>query len=224
MSKCDPELGKKVRQHLIDQGVESPIDYVVYDGTTANEKITRIEKNMRDSLLAMGFDLTNDSVQDTPTRLAKMWVTETMKGLDYNNFPKVMTFENKFNSSGMIIERNVQSMSLCSHHIVTIDGIAHVAYIPSKKIVGLSKINRIVDYFSRRPQEAERLTLQIYHALEYILETEDVAVFLTGTHYCVKSRGIGDVNSSTSTVKLGGVFMSDHMVRKEFYDVVSSSK
>jgi GTP cyclohydrolase I len=170
----------------------------------------------------MGFDLSNDSVQDTPKRLAKMWVQETMKGLDYKNFPKVMTFENKFNSSGMVIERNVKSMSLCSHHIVTIDGIAHVAYIPGKKIIGLSKINRIVDYFSRRPQEAERLTLQIYHALEYILETDDIAVFLTGVHYCVKSRGTNDVNSSTSTVKLGGAFMTDQLVRKEFYDVVHS--
>lgn len=223
MSKCDPILGQKVRAHLIAKGVESPIDYAVYDSTTPDEKVAAIEENMRKSLLAMGFDLTNDSVQDTPKRLAKMWVLETMKGLDYKNFPKVMTFENKFNSSGMIIERNVQSMSLCSHHIVTIDGVAHVAYIPGAKIVGLSKINRIVDYFSRRPQEAERLTLQIYHALEYILGTEDIAVFLTGTHFCVKSRGIMDVNSSTSTVKLGGCFMTDHMVRKEFYDVVHAS-
>lgn len=222
MSKCDPVLGKNVREYLIKMGVESPIDYSVYDSTTAEEKISVIEENMRKSLLAMGFDLSNDSVQDTPKRLAKMWVLETMKGLDYKNFPKVMTFENKFNSSGMVIERNVKSMSLCSHHIVTIDGIAHVAYIPGKKIIGLSKINRIVDYFSRRPQEAERLTLQIYHALEYILETDDIAVFLTGVHYCVKSRGTNDVNSSTSTVKLGGAFMSDQLVRKEFYDVVHS--
>jgi GTP cyclohydrolase I len=222
--KTDPELGKKVRAHLINKGVESPIDYDVYDSTTPQEKIDRIESNMRDSLLAMGFDLTNDSVQDTPKRLAKMWVNETMYGLDYRRFPKVMTFENKFKSSGMVIERDVQSMSLCSHHIVTIDGVANVAYIPGQRIIGLSKINRIVDYFSRRPQEAERLTLQIYHALEYILDTEDIAVFLTGVHYCVKSRGVIDTNSSTSTVKLGGVFMTDSMVRKEFYDVVHSTK
>lgn len=224
MSKCDPKLGLEIRNHLIACGVESPIDYSVYDSTTDDEKIDRIEKNMRDSLLAMGFDLTNDSVQDTPRRVAKMWVKETMCGLDYKQFPKVMTFENKFQSSGMVIERDVASMSLCSHHIVTIDGSAFVAYIPGKKILGLSKINRIVNYFSRRPQEAERLTLQIYHALQYILETDDIAVFLTGTHYCVKSRGIGDVNSSTSTVKLGGGFLHDPMLRKEFYDVVHSGK
>lgn len=224
MSKCDAELGKNVRQYLIEQGVESPINYEVYDGTTSEQKIQKLNVLMKDALEVMGFDQTNDSVKDTGKRIATMWVNETMRGLDYKNFPKVMTFENKFKSSEMVIERNVQSMSLCSHHIVTIDGVAHVAYIPKSKIIGLSKINRVVDYFSRRPQEAERLTLQIFYALEYILETSDIAVFLTGTHYCVKSRGVGDINSSTSTVKLGGSFMSDPMVRKEFYDVVHSQK
>jgi GTP cyclohydrolase I len=224
MSKCDPELGKRVREYLVSKGVESPIDYAKYDATDADYKVSKIQSRMTEILELMGFDLTNDSVQDTPKRVAKMWVNETMRGLDYKNFPKVMTFENKFESSGMVIERDVTSMSLCSHHLVTIDGTAFIAYIPNKKLIGLSKLNRICDYFSRRPQEAERLTLQIYHALEYILDTEDIAVFLTGTHYCVKSRGASDLNSSTSTVKLGGVFMSDHMVRKEFYDVVNSGK
>lgn len=222
MSKTDADLGKRIHEYLVEKGVESPINFDVYDGKTKEAKIKAIAKNMKSSLEIMGFDLTNDSVQDTPNRIAKMWVSEIMSGLDYKNFPKVMTFENKFNSSGMVIERNVQSMSLCSHHLVTIDGVATIAYIPGKKIIGLSKINRICDYFSRRPQEAERLTLQIYHALEYILETEDIAVFLTGVHYCVKSRGVGDANSSTSTVKLGGAFMDDPMVRKEFYDVVNA--
>ncbi len=224
MSKCDAELGLKVRQYLIEHGVESPINYGVYDETSPEEKIHKLSVLMKDALEVMGFDLSNDSVKDTGKRVATMWVHETMRGLDYKNFPKVMTFENKFKSSEMVIERNVQSMSLCSHHIVTIDGVAHVAYIPNSKIIGLSKINRVVDYFSRRPQEAERLTLQIFYALEYILETSDIAVFLTGTHYCVKSRGVGDINSSTSTVKLGGTFMTDPMVRKEFYDVVHSAR
>ena len=224
MGKCDAELGLKVRQYLIEQGVESPINYEVYDSNSSEQKIQKLTALMEESLKVMGFDLTNDSVKDTGKRIATMWVSETMCGLDYKNFPKVMTFENKFKSSEMVIERNVQSMSLCSHHIVTIDGVAHVAYIPKNKIIGLSKINRVVDYFSRRPQEAERLTLQIFYALEYILGTSDIAVFLTGTHYCVKSRGVGDINSSTSTVKLGGTFMSDPMVRKEFYDVVHSPK
>ena len=220
--KTDPILGQAIKNHLKEAGVESPINFDVYESRTSAQKIKEIESHMKAALEIMGFDLTNDSVQDTPKRIAKMWVDETMVGLDYNKFPKVMTFENKFQSSGMVIERDVQSMSLCSHHIVTIDGTAFVAYIPNKKLIGLSKINRVVEFFSRRPQEAERLTLQIFYALQYILETDNIAVFMTGTHYCVKSRGVGDVNSSTSTVKLGGVFMTDQMVRKEFYDVVHS--
>jgi GTP cyclohydrolase I len=221
-SKCDPELGKRVHDFLVSHEVESPIDYAVYKSTTTEEKIKLITENMKQSLLIMGFDLSNDSVMDTPSRVAKMWVTETMCGLDYSLFPKTMTFDNKFKAAGMVIERDIQSMSVCSHHIVTIDGVATVAYIPKHKVIGLSKINRIVEFFSRRPQEAERLTLQIYHALQYILETDDIAVFLSGVHYCVKSRGVGDVNSSTSTVKLGGSFMSDSLVRNEFYSVVNS--
>lgn len=222
--KTDAKLGQEVHTYLVSKGVESPIIFDVYRNTTSKEKIEQIQEHVRAALEIIGFDLTNDSVEGTPGRVAKMWVDEVMYGLDYTKFPRVMTFENKFSSTGMVIERDVQSMSLCSHHLVTIDGSATVAYIPRKKIVGLSKINRIVDFFSRRPQEAERLTLQIYHALEYILDTDDIAVFLNGVHYCVKSRGAGDVGSSTSTVKLGGGFLNDPMLRKEFYDVVHSSK
>lgn len=221
MSKTDPELGAKVKAYLAQCNVESPIDYDVYNASTSEEKVAKISGLMTDALKMMGFDLSNDSVQDTPKRIAKMWVHEVMSGIDYNNFPKVMTFENKFNSAGMVVEKDVLSMSLCSHHLVTIDGTAVVAYIPRDKIIGLSKINRVVDFFSRRPQEAERLTLQIFHALEYILGTSDIAVYLNGTHYCVKSRGAKDVNSSTSTVKLGGVFHDDPQVRQEFYGIVN---
>lgn len=222
-SKTDSKLGLEIHKYLIEMGVESPIDYDSYYAHTEDEKINLIEKNMKSSLEILGFDLTNDSVMGTPRRVAKMWVKEIMWGIDYNKFPKIMTFENKFYSTGMVVEKNVKSMSLCSHHLVTISGKATVAYIPNKKIIGLSKINRIVNYFSRRPQEAERLTLQIYHALEYILETQNIAVYLDGVHYCVKSRGVNDVDSSTSTVKLGGNFISDHMVRKEFYDAIAIS-
>jgi GTP cyclohydrolase IA len=220
MAKTDPVLGKQIHEYLVKKGVESPINYSVYNSTTSDEKIEAIADHMTAALEILGFDLSNDSVHDTPHRLAKMWVSETMSGLDYNNFPKIMTFANQFKATGMVIERNIQSMSVCSHHIVTIDGTAFVAYIPKKKIIGLSKINRIVEYFSRRPQEAERLTLQIYHALSYILGTKNIAVFLTGTHYCVKSRGVKDANSTTSTVKLGGVFLKDPSVKEEFYAVV----
>lgn len=222
MSKCDPQLGQEVKAYLAKQNVESPIDYDTYYATDEQQKVQKVSALMKEALEIMGFDLTNDSVQDTPKRIAKMWVQEVMSGLDYDKFPRVMTFENKFNSAGMVVEKDIMSMSLCSHHLVTIDGTATVAYIPKDKVIGLSKINRIVDFFSRRPQEAERLTLQIFYALEYILGTSDIAVYLNGTHYCVRARGVQDVNSSTSTVKLGGAFHDDPQVRQEFYGIVNS--
>lgn len=222
IDKTDPALGRAVHEYLVARDAESPILFDVYNSTTCKEKVEIIREKMTDCLTTLGFDLSNDSVTDTPKRIAKMWVDEIMSGLDYDTFPRVMTFKNKMASSGMVIERNIQSMSLCSHHLVTIDGNAFIAYIPKDEVIGLSKINRVVEFFSRRPQEAERLTLQIYYALEYILGTSDIAVFLTGTHYCVKSRGVRDVNSSTSTVKLGGCFMDDPAVRSEFFSVVNS--
>lgn len=221
MDKSDPTLGKEIQAYLSEQNVESPIDYEAYHSTTPEEKVAKISSLMREALETMGFDLTNDSVEDTPKRMAKMWVYEVMSGLDYGKFPRVMTFKNEFNSAGMVVEKDVMSMSLCSHHLVTIDGTATVAYIPKDRVIGLSKINRIVDFFSRRPQEAERLTLQIFYALEYILGTSDIAVYINGTHYCVRARGVRDINSSTSTVKLGGVFMDDPQVRQEFYGIVN---
>lgn len=221
MSKTDRELGHKIKQYLAKHNVESPIDFDKYNALTAKEKEAKITDLMTEVLNTLGFDLSNDSVEGTPRRVAKMWVSEVMSGLNYDNFPRIMTFENKFDAAGMVVEKDVQSMSLCSHHLVTIDGVATVAYIPNKKVIGLSKINRVVDFFSRRPQEAERLTLQIFYALEYILETSDIAVYLNGVHYCVKSRGIQDSNSSTSTVKLGGKFLSDPQVRSEFYGIVN---
>lgn len=222
--KKDAALGHAIKAHLAKHNVESPIDFAVYNSTTAEEKLEIISTHMLEILHTLGFDMTNDSVRDTHNRVAKMWVKETMSGLDYNNFPGVMTFDNKFNAAGMVVEHDVQSMSLCSHHLVTIDGLATVAYIPKQKVIGLSKINRVVEFFSRRPQEAERLTMQVYHALQYILETDDIAVFINGTHYCVKARGVGDSSSSTSTVKLGGLFHDDAQVRAEFYGIVNKSK
>jgi len=222
-NKNDPKLGQEVKQYLISMGVESPVDYDVYCSTTSQEKVDLITDRMTDILQTIGFDLSNPSVEDTPKRVAKMWVNEVMTGLDYDNFPRIMTFPNEFNTTGMVVERGVTSMSLCSHHLVTIDGTATIAYIPKDKVPGISKIARVVDFFSRRPQEAERLTLQIYYALQYVLETDDIAVFLDGVHYCMKSRGVKDANASTSTVKLGGDFLNDPAVRQEFYGIVNSS-
>lgn len=222
MTKNNPELGRQIHKHLVMKGVESPILFDKYNSTSAKEKVGIIQPLIQEALETLGFDLTNDSVKDTPKRVAKMWVEEIMTGLDYDNFPKVMTFANTFKTEDMVVERNMKSMSLCSHHLVTIDGKAWVAYIPKDKVIGLSKINRVVDFFSRRPQEAERLALQIYHALEYILGTDDIAVYLQGTHYCVKSRGINDADSDTVTAKMGGRFFSDARARAEFYSIVQS--
>lgn len=221
--KVDMQLGHEVHNHLVQCGVESPIDYDVYRSTSSAEKRLVIEKNMIECLQVLGFKLNDDSVRDTPSRVAKMWVDEVMSGLNYDKFPKIMTFENGFKAAGMVTERRITSMSLCSHHLVTIDGEATVAYIPDAKVIGLSKISRIVDFFSRRPQEAERLTLQIYHALQYILGTDNIAVHLSGVHYCMKARGPRDLNASTTTVKLGGEFMTDAQLRAEFYSVVNSN-
>lgn len=219
----DPELGMQIHDHLVKMGVESPINFDVYSSTTDSDKINFIESRMKEVLQIMGFDLQNDSVYNTPYRVAKMMVKETMSGLDYSKFPRIMVFENTFRSSSMVVERNMKSMSVCSHHIVTIDGVCNVAYIPGEKVIGLSKISRVVDFFSRRPQEAERLVQQIYYALQFILGVDDVAVYLSGVHYCLKSRGANEADADTVTAKLGGAFKNDSQTRKEFYDIIHKS-
>jgi GTP cyclohydrolase I len=151
-----------------------------------------------------------------------MYVNEIFWGLDYDAFPKCTTVDNKMKYDEMVVERNVNVQSNCEHHFVVIDGLATVAYIPKQKVLGLSKINRIVEYFSKRPQIQERLTEQIYHALSFILETDNVAVVIDAQHYCVKSRGVEDTGSSTVTSKLGGCFKSDPAVRAEFMNIVNN--
>lgn len=220
-TKCDPELGLKIHEHLVKCGVETPIKETgqVID---RKGKIEVIETLFADIMKTMGLDLTDDSLVDTPKRVAKMYVNEIFWGLDYEAFPKCTTVDNKMKYDEMVIERNVNVQSNCEHHFVVIDGVACVAYIPKQKVLGLSKINRIVEYFSKRPQIQERLTEQVFHALQYILETDNVAVVVDAQHYCVKSRGVEDVGSSTVTSKLGGVFKSDPSVRNEFMNIVNS--
>jgi GTP cyclohydrolase I len=153
-----------------------------------------------------------------------MYVNEIFWGLDYEAFPKCTTVDNKMKYDEMVVERNVNVQSNCEHHFVVIDGVATVGYIPKQKVLGLSKINRVVEYFSKRPQIQERLTEQVYYALQYILETDDIAVVVDAQHYCVKSRGVEDVGSSTVTSKLGGVFKNDPSVRVEFMNIVNNCK
>ncbi len=164
----------------------------------------------------LGLDLRDDSLEKTPYRIAKMYVDEIFSGLDYENFPKITVIENKMHVDEMVKVKNITMTSTCEHHFVTIDGYAKVAYMPNSKIIGLSKINRIVKFFARRPQVQERLTRQILIALQTLLETENVAVSITATHYCVKARGVEDPTSATTTTALGGFFKKNPASRHEF--------
>ena len=219
-TKCDPSLGLAVHEHLVKMGVETPIKETgqIID---RKGKIEVIETLFADIMKTMGLDLTDDSLIDTPKRVAKMYVNEIFWGLDYEAFPKCTTVDNKMQYNEMVVERNVMVQSNCEHHFVVIDGLATVAYVPKQRVLGLSKINRIVEYFSKRPQIQERLTEQVFHALQFILETEDVAVLIDAQHYCVKSRGVEDTGSSTVTCRLGGGFKTDPSARAEFLQIAN---
>ena len=220
-TKTDPELGQKIHEHLVKMGVETPTKDSALD---RKEKIEVIEAHFNGIMRALGLDLEDDSLMDTPKCVAKMYVNEIFWGLDYDAFPKCTTVANKMNYDEMVVERNVNVQSNCEHHFVIIDGLATVAYVPNEKVLGLSKINRIVEYFAKRPQIQERLTEQVFHALCYILETENVAVMIDAQHYCVKSRGVEDTGSSTVTTKLGGGFKTDAAARAEFLSIARMGK
>ena len=187
-----------------------------------DEKIKIISRHFKEIMHTLGLDLTDDSLKGTPGRVAKMYVKEIFKGLDPKNKPGISLFENKYQYNEMLVEKNITFHSNCEHHFVPIIGKAHVAYISSGKVIGLSKINRIVQYFAQRPQVQERLTIQIANELKSVLETEDVAVMLDATHMCVSSRGIKDQTSSTVTSEYGGVF-ADTEKRNEFLKYVQNN-
>ena len=220
-TKTDPALGLKVHEHLVNMGVETP---TFETSIERKDKITEIQKSFSHIMQVLGLYLDDDSLKETPLRVAKMYVNEIFWGLDYEAFPKCTTVDNKMKYNEMVVERNVSVQSNCEHHFVIIDGLATVAYVPKEKVLGLSKINRIVEYFSKRPQIQERLTEQIFHALQFILETEDVAVMIDAQHYCVKSRGVEDTGSSTVTTRLGGGFKSDPAARNEFLSIARMGK
>jgi len=215
-TKTDPELGQKVHEHLVKMGVETP---TIPNKLIRTDKIHIIEGHFKSIMETMGLDLSDDSLIETPKRVAKMYVNEIFWGLDYDAFPKCTAVDNKMKYNEMVCERNINVQSNCEHHFVVIDGLATVAYVPNQKVLGLSKINRIVEYFSKRPQIQERLTEQIFHTLQFILDTEDVAVMIDAKHYCVAARGVEDTGSSTVTSKLGGGFKSDPAARAEFYQL-----
>jgi len=184
-----------------------------------DEKIRLISYHFRKIMEVMGLDLDDDSLRDTPARVARMYVNEIFSGLDPANEPAISLFENKYAYKGMIVERNITVHSWCEHHFVPITGKAHVAYIAGEKVIGLSKLNRIVHYYCSRPQVQERLTEDIAAHLKKVLDTPDVAVVIDAVHHCVASRGIADVNSSTYTAHYSGQFLSDEM-KKEFLSAI----
>ncbi len=222
--KNNAELGLKVHKHLVSKGLETPITDKVLSNN--DEKIDSIIPHFEKIMEILGLDLTDDSLEDTPKRVAKMYVNEIFWGLDYTKFPKCTAIENKMDyRNSFVCEKNVNVQSNCEHHFVVIDGVATVAYIPHKKVLGLSKLNRIVEFFAKRPQVQERLTEQICETISFIAETDDVAVYIDAQHYCVKSRGIQDTGSSTVTLSSRGKFAApDSEVRREFLNIARMGK
>lgn len=219
--KTDENLGNLVKQFLIERKVETPI---VEKSKDEYQRLKSIEYHFREIMDVLGLDLNDDSLADTPRRVAKMYVDEIFSGLDYVNFPKCTTVENKMQYDEMVIERDITAISCCEHHFVPIDQKVDIAYIPDKKVVGLSKLNRIAKFFAQRPQIQERYTEQVFYALSYILGTDNVAVVVRGNHFCVAQRGVQDTSSWTMTSKLGGCFKEDPTVRKEFLDLIKAPK
>jgi GTP cyclohydrolase I len=178
------------------------------DELSEKDKIESITYHFRKIMEALGLDLADDSLKGTPSRVAKMYVKEIFSGLDKNAFPSISLFDNTYQYSEMLIEKDIQVYSCCEHHFIPFVGKAHVAYFPADKVIGLSKLNRVVKYFARRPQVQERLTMDIANSLKKILQTEDIAVVIEAKHFCVAARGVEDSNSATVTSHLGGKFKS----------------
>ncbi len=186
-------------------------------------KIELIQNKFKDIMEILGLDLSDESLKDTPKRVAKMYVKEIFQGLNPENKPQPTLFENKFNFNEMLVEKNVTIYSYCEHHFVPIIGKAHIAYFPNKHVIGLSKLNRIAQYYAKRPQVQERLTIQISNELKEVLQTEDVAVIIEADHLCVASRGVQDVNSSTVTSSFSGKF-NDSNVKQELLGYIKTEK
>lgn len=197
---------------------QNPLRQDAFD-LSDDEKIEQIKKDVENILQTLGMDLTDDSIKGTPNRVAKMFVKEIFGGLNPSKKPKASTFENNYKYGEMLVEKNITLYSTCEHHLLPIIGRAHVAYISSGRVIGLSKMNRIVEYYAKRPQVQERLTMQIVQELQKALGTEDVACVIDAKHLCVNSRGIKDIESSTVTSEFGGKF-KDPQTRREFLDYI----
>jgi GTP cyclohydrolase I len=201
---------------------ETPLRPDAFDKSDA-EKMANIENHFYNIMLEMGMDMTDDSLQGTPHRVAKMFIQEIFSGLNPANKPKISVFDNSYNYDKMLVEANISFNSTCEHHFLPIVGKAHIGYVSSGKVIGLSKLNRIVDYYSRRPQVQERLIMQIFNELKSVLDTENVIVVMEATHLCVSSRGIKDESSYTSTIQYGGVF-NEKENRNDFFNLINQPK
>jgi GTP cyclohydrolase I len=212
------EFQDEIGNNHISTSAKNPVRDDAFD-ISDDEKIERIKKDVANILLTLGMDLTDDSLKGTPNRVAKMFVKELFGGLNPAKKPSASTFENGYKYGEMLVEKNITVYSTCEHHLLPIIGRAHVAYISNGRVVGLSKINRIVDYYSKRPQVQERLTMQIVQELQIALGTEDVACIIDAKHLCVNSRGIKDIESSTVTSEFGGKFKNEQ-TRRELLEYI----
>ena len=215
----EKELFELVGDNHQMTSAETPLRADAFDKSD-EDKMSVIEQHFEVIMKELGLDLTDDSLQGTPHRVAKMFVKEIFSGLNPANKPKISVFDNSYNYDKMLVEANISFNSTCEHHFLPIVGKAHVAYVSSGKVIGLSKLNRIVDYFSRRPQVQERLIMQIFNELKTVLETDNVMVVMEATHLCVSSRGIKDESSYTSTLQYGGVFEQKEF-RDDFYRLIN---
>ena len=217
MTTNDEFLDEIGDNHIPSKAI-NPIRKDAFD-LSDEQKIEAIKKDVESILLTLGMDLTDDSLKGTPNRVAKMFVKEIFGGLNPNKKPNSSTFENQYRYGEMLVEKNITLYSTCEHHLLPIIGRAHVAYISNGKVIGLSKMNRIVDYFAKRPQVQERLTMQIVQELQKVLNTDDVACVIDAKHLCVNSRGIRDIESSTVTAEYGGQFKNE-LKRREFLEYI----
>ena len=224
----DIEILDSVRKKIEDEGDDhflSNIDTPIVENAfklTDEEKISKIEEHFREIMKTLGLDLNDDSLKGTPYRVAKMYVKEMFSGLNPKNKPPVSLFENKYDYEDMIVEKNITFYSNCEHHFVPIIGKAHIAYISTGNVIGLSKMHRIVNYYAKRPQVQERMTVQIMNELKSCLNTEDLGLVIDADHLCVSSRGIKDITSSTITVESSGKFKDDSVWNK-FLAIINSN-
>lgn len=218
----DKEQIEIIGDNHISSGVETPLLPTAFEKSD-DEKIRNIQYHFGKIMEELGLDLSDDSLSGTPYRFAKMYVKELFYGLNPENKPKLSVFDNKYSYKKMLVEQNITIDSACEHHFLPMIGHAHIAYIPKEKVIGLSKINRLVDYYARRPQVQERLSLQILNDLQNALKTKDVIVMICAKHLCVSSRGIKDKDSFTTTIEYGGAF-EEKQIRDEFLKIVTNEK